>query len=139
LEIALVAAPLAPPADLTPPAAPVADAPVARPFRTVGIVSLGVGGAALVAGAITGGVSLAATSRAKGQCVNNECPPSAESDLATAHTTATVSTVCFVAAGAFVTAGVLALVFGDKPPPQAGKAHVEPWVGAGGAGLSGRF
>jgi hypothetical protein len=94
-------------------------------------------------GSATGAMSLSATSSASKSCVNNQCPPSTWSDIDSAHTTATISTVSFVAAGIGAALGVTSFVIGRSAPPAAGAAvtreRVTPWIGIGGAGVNGTF
>jgi hypothetical protein len=100
------------------------------------VVGIGVGSA-------TGAMSLSATNSASKSCVNNQCPPSTWSDIDSAHTTATISTVSFVAAGIGAALGVTSFVIGRSTPPAAGAAvtreRVTPWIGIGGAGVNGTF
>jgi hypothetical protein len=69
------------------------------------------------------------------------CPASTggQADLATARTWATVSTVSFVVASAGVIAGVVGLLTGKRADGNADQASVAPWLGAGAAGVHGRF
>jgi hypothetical protein len=100
--------------------------------------AFGVAGAAVVVGSIEGLVALSRRNAANGICRNKVCPPPAYDDLDAANTSATVSTVAFAVGIAAATVGVVNLVIKRKPPSSA-RAHVEPWVGAGAAGVWGRF
>lgn len=142
-----------------PPAAPavVALAPTQPPSdsspkkdHTLAYVALGVGGAGLVVGGITGFLALGKKSDLKG-CVDNGCPSSQEDTLDSAKTMATVSTVGFAVGFVGVGVGVVLLLTGGssnsaalaKPQlaqhePFAG-VHVEPWLSNEQAGLRGSF
>jgi hypothetical protein len=112
--------------------------------RTIAIAGFGVGAAGLAAGAITGLMSIQKTNQLKSTCgPSNTCAPSNASDLDAARTTATVSTIAFVVAGAGVAVGVGALLIGDRHSPDASApqtgVRVTPWIGLGAAGVRGSF
>jgi hypothetical protein len=75
------------------------------------------------------------------QCTNdNRGAP----DLHTARTWATVSTVSFAVGGAGALVGLVSLLSAGGGPapaasPTAGGLQVAPWIGAGTAGVHGRF
>jgi hypothetical protein len=107
----------------------------------VGLAAAGIG-----VGAVTGAMSLSSTSSAKGLCVNNNCPPASWSDIDSAHTTATVSTVAFCAAGVGAALVVISLFIDPhsgsaSPTAASAKIHVRPapWIGLGGSGIVGTF
>ena len=135
--------PASAPAD--PAATPIAESPAtdAHPhtMRTLAYVGFGVAIAGAAAGTITGLMSLSKTSSVKQSCDGNACPGSVQSDLDTAKSTATVSTIAFVVAGAGLGVGLTALIIGDGDgaSKETGRAHVTPWIGAGSAGLRGSF
>jgi hypothetical protein len=126
-------------------APPVAAPPPSHTARTIGVVGFGVGGAGLVVGAVTGLLSLQKTNALKSACDGNQCPTSSGSDLDTARSMATVSTLSFVVAGIGVGVGGGALLIGDKhggessPANAHAKPEVTPWIGLGAAGLRGTF
>jgi hypothetical protein len=112
----------------------------------------GLAGAGLLAGTITGAVSLSKTSgiRNSGQCSGDVCGPVEYDDISSAKTMATLSTVSFIVAGVGAVAGVVGLLMSassaepksDGPtdvPPTSKGPQVEPWIGLGAAGLRGRF
>jgi hypothetical protein len=100
------------------------------------VVGIGVGSA-------TGAMSLSTTGSASKSCVNNQCPPSTWNDIDSAHTTATISTVSFVAAGIGAALGVTSFLVGRSAPITGGAASIglraTPWIGAGSAGVDGTF
>jgi hypothetical protein len=133
----------------TAPAQPPADT-APKKSNTLAYVALGVGGAGLVVGGITGFLALGKKSDLKG-CVDTRCPSSQEDTLDSAKTMATVSTVGFAVGFVGVGVGVVLLLTGGgsnnaalaKPQlarhePFAG-VHVEPWLSNEQAGLRGTF
>ena len=137
----------------TPPPQPPADA-APRKNNTLAYVALGVGGAGLVVGGITGFLALGKKNDLK-DCVDTSggtrCPSSEKDTLDSAKTMATVSTVGFAVGFVGVGVGVVLLLTGGgsnnaalaKPQlarhePFAG-LHVEPWLSDEQAGLRGTF
>jgi hypothetical protein len=134
-----------PPPVVAPPPAP-APAPAGEPkqgsgLRTVGFVALGVGGAAIIGGVITGVMAKSAETKATDQCTDKVCPTAAESDFDSASSLATITNVLFIGGAVVAAAGVtLVLVGGPKgdAPAQAAQAprlRLAPVVGPAGAGL----
>jgi hypothetical protein len=119
---------------------PVAEAPPPEPRsgtrKVLMLGGFGLAGAGLAVGAITGVMSLSSTSAAKGQCIDTRCPRSAQADIDKANTTATISTIAFIAAGAGLALGVTGLVLGDGKPSS---ASARVWVGPTSAGFLGAF
>jgi hypothetical protein len=154
LTLPAVAAP--PIAALPPSTPPTEEAPPPPPGRSSGGKALVIGGFGLagfgvVVGSITGVLVLSKKSSLDSACSgSHQCGPSTYGDLDSANTLATVSTVAFITAGVGVAVGIVGLVVG-KPKsasPASGRvtgaspaleAHVEPWIGAGSAGLRGSF
>jgi hypothetical protein len=98
----------APPPRLTPPPTAASEPPRPEPAATVrakptldpntagrarGYVALGIGGAVLVAGVVTGIVAVSMSEDAKEQCAGERCPPSAAPSIDRANTMANVSNV----------------------------------------------
>ncbi|MBX3189980.1 MAG: hypothetical protein KF819_23345 [Labilithrix sp.] len=125
-----------------PSAAPVAASPLgpAPPPRTekkisplvyagfgTAIVGIGVGTA-------TGIMTLSTASTLKDTCRSGQCPPASQSDLDSASTTGTVSTVAFVIGLAGVAMGVAGLVMTNAEPARTG-LRIVPGPG----GVSGTF
>lgn len=92
----------------------------------VGIVGVGVG-------AVTGILTLSKAGTLKDACVSEKCPPSSQSDLDSAGTTGTISTIGFIVGAVGLTVGVVTLLL-DKPS-SANAAHV--WITP--VGAMGRF
>jgi hypothetical protein len=77
-------------------------------LKIAGIVTLGVGGAGLILGAITGGLAIGDhTTLVNGGCGSSACPPSQQSNLDSYHTMGTLSTIGFVAGGVLAAAGIV--------------------------------
>jgi hypothetical protein len=129
--------------------APASDAG-SKKSNTLAYVALGVGGAGLLVGGITGILALGKKSDLKG-CVDDRCPTSQKDTLDSAKSIATVSTVGFAVGLVGVGVGVVLLLTGSgsssaslapakvaQREPVRG-VHVTPWVGGDRAGLSGTF
>ncbi len=92
--------------------------------RTIGWITVGVGGAAAVLGGVTGAITLF------GPCAHKTC---ASDQRDYASTTGAISTVSLVAAGALVLGGFVLVL--TAPSSRSSSAAVLPrW-----AGLSGTF
>jgi len=145
---------VAPPVAETPPPGPPPAAPPpadqgAQPkkgsgLRTVGFVALGVGGAAIIGGVITGLMAKSAESSATGQCESKVCPTAAASDFDSASSLATVTNVLFIGGGVLAAAGVTLVIVGGKgggepaKPASLRRLELAPAVAADGAGLFAR-
>jgi hypothetical protein len=113
----------------------------------------GVAGAAVIAGSVTGALSMSKTNSVKSStaCTGNVCGPQAYDDISSARSMATISTVSFVVAGAGAVIGVIGLLTGnssspagssttpEKTPTEESTSRIEPWLGLGAAGLRGTF
>jgi hypothetical protein len=126
--------------------------------------AVAVGGAGAVAGIVTGVMTLSKTSSLSSECPNHDCvKPQARSDYNSANTTATVSTVGFIVAGAGAAVAIVSLIVGHKTsdsspastppddnatpgsdpaadhPAQESRLRMTPWIGLGAAGINGSF
>ncbi len=119
-------APTAPVAMPTP--APPADPPD-HPLFTPGIITLAIGGAALAAGGITGGLTLAQASDIKATCNDTQCPPDQESEANSAKTLGHVSTTMFIVGGVAAATGIVLLLMPSSSPSEA-PAPPQPTLGA---------
>lgn len=112
----------------------------------------GLAGAGVIVGSITGILSMSKTSSIKGStgCSGTVCGPTEYSDISSAKSMATLSTVSFIAAGAGAALGVIGLLTGngasaapsatpEKPPADETTSRIEPWLGLGAAGVRGTF
>ena len=105
-----------------------------------GLAVVGIG-----VGAVTGALTLSKASDVEPQCANDICAPSARGDLDSANTFATVSTIAFIAGGAFAVAGVVGF-FLPRRPAHANASAGMAWrssdgrtVTFGPAGIGGTF
>jgi hypothetical protein len=122
----------------TPPAVPGPAGP--RSLIVPAGVCFGVGGAALLAGAITGGVSLSAANDVKSRCsAGGHCLASDQAKAASAGQLADVSTGMFVAGGVAVATGVVLAVLraGGRKERTEPAVHVD--IGLGYGALRGGF
>ncbi len=101
------------------PAIPPAEEPRPSFWRTKSpaYAAFGLGGAGVVIGAVTGGMSLGKVSDLKARCPGGACAPGDQGDLDTAGALGTTSTVAFAVGAVAVAAGVVLLVV-NRPPKQ---------------------
>jgi hypothetical protein len=97
-----------------------------------GYVALGLGGASLVAGVVTGALLLAERSSLEEQCIDNECVHGAEGDLDTYNALRPVTTITLAVGAAGIAAGLLLVFVIDDGDTAA-------VVGPGWLGARGRF
>jgi len=148
-----------PPAEHPEPSGPTSHSPTVVTF-----VGIGVGGAGLITGSITGLLSMSKTSSLKTECLQKRCTTTtALNDYHSAGTLATISDIGFIAAGVGAAVAVATLIIGhdasggattpethpsgdapatgepeSSPAPQS-QLRVIPWVGLGSAGIAGVF
>jgi hypothetical protein len=156
--------------DVTPPEAEPTQAPAEHPSEPSGptshsptvltFVGIGVGGAGLVTGAITGLLSISKTSSLKNECTDNHCTSKNNglSDYNSANTLATISDIGFVVAGVGAAVAITTLILGHEvsgaaatpeaptgapsstaPDSPQSRLRVVPWIGVGSAGVVGVF
>lgn len=107
--------------------------------RLLGYVALGVGGASLAVGVITGSMATSRHSEASRECPDFKCfEGTAGADAVRGfRTLSTVSTVAYVAgAVSLATGGVLLLT---APSGKPKRAQVAPYLGLASAGVAGSF
>jgi hypothetical protein len=109
----------------------------AKGNRTLAYVALGVGGALLVTGAVTGVLALGKHSSLNSSCPGGTCTPDQQSNIDSYHTMGLVSTVGFI--GGAVVGGLGAYLFFTSSPAQPAKTGVVPYLGPGTLGAYGRF
>ena len=109
-------------------------------LKIAGFVVLGLGGAGLIAGAVTGGIALGKHGDLAKICGagGNSCPSSAQSTIDTYNTMGTVSTVSFIVAGVALAAG-LTMVLLAPSSKKSNAAFIQPYVGLGSVGAFGQF
>ncbi len=91
----------------------------------------------LAVGAVTGLLTLSKASSLDDVCRGDRCPPSAQSDLDSASTMGTISTVAFAVAGAGLAVGAAGLLLSKSEPTTSPSARI--FVVPGGAGLRTTF
>ncbi|HYQ04098.1 MAG TPA: PEGA domain-containing protein [Polyangiaceae bacterium] len=115
--------------------------PSGKKSKVPAIVAFSIGGAGLIAGGITGGIAISKA----GNCPNKVCDT--QSDLDSAKSMATISTIGFSVGIAGVAVGTILLLTGgsssEKPThaleQPARKFAMQPWVGVNSVGLAGSF
>jgi hypothetical protein len=100
--------------------------------KTLGIVALGVGGAGLMVGSITGLVAISRHGDLQTNCPGGQCPESQQKNLDSYRTFSTISTIGFIVAGAGAIGGMTLLL--TSPSPREGRAQVSPYISPTGAG-----
>jgi len=117
------------------------SSPALSAMTTWGWVGVGVGGAALLGGAITGGMALSVASDIKAKCPDGNCPDDKKGDVDKMDTLAATSTALLVVGGAVAATGAVLLILDatseSKGSTEAASVQLAP-LGAG-LGLSGRF
>jgi len=115
--------------------------PAVKKSKAPAFVAFGIGGAGLIVGGITGALAFGKAS----DCPNKVCE--SQSDLDSAKTLATVSTIGFGVGIAGVAVGTILLLTGNsstEKPAQAKKLPapklaVQPWFGVSSVGVTGSF
>ena len=101
---------------------------------------LAVVGAAV--GGVTGVLTLSKAGDVKTQCENNVCDPAAKSELDSASSLATISTIGFAVAGAGAVLAVVGLLLPKTSTETAlhsTERRAAVWIGPGGMGVQGSF
>jgi hypothetical protein len=105
--------------------------------KTIGFVTIGVGGAALIAGAVTGALALGRESELSKVCPAAQCPPSQQPTIDGYTTLRVISMSTLISGGVLAAAGtVLVLTAGSAPPHE---ASIRPAIGPGYLGVTGSF
>lgn len=136
-DVVLTVPPVPPPEPPAPPVHPT-SAGASTALVRVGFATAIVGGAV---GLLSGLTAWNKKSQLESECPTDACTTSgAQQDLSTAKTWGNVSTVAFAIGGAGVVVGVIGLLTGRSDGDVHGASTgVSPWIGAGAAGLHGRF
>jgi hypothetical protein len=98
---------------------------------------VGVGGAFLAAGGVTGLLAMNQEKKLRTSCPNKTCDEG--SDLKQANTQATLSTIFFGVGGAAVVTGAVLLLTGTPSQSESARRSITPQIGLGTVGVSGRF
>lgn len=108
--------------------------------RTLTYVTLGVGGASLIAGGVTGLLALRKRGDLRDECEGERCPPSSQHKIDTYHTFGTVSGATLALGVAGLGTGlVLLLTEPRRHEPTSAKLLVRPLLGFGVVGAEGSF
>lgn len=104
-------------------------------------IGFGLAGVGLTVGGITGALAYSKTGAAKDQCTGNVCPTTAESDIDSAKSMGTISTVSFAVGLVGAAVGVYGLMNPSEPEPSGSARSVrwQPTVGLGNVGVVGQF
>ena len=137
-----MAAPTQPPAPTTAPVAPQPAAPSDKnnTQKTIGWIGVGVGGAGLIVGSVTGLMAMSKRSSLSDTKLCSadlqHCPPEFDSKVSSYNSLRTVSTIGFFAGGVLAAAGITLVL---TAPKQESKATVGLWLSPNGAALTGGF
>ncbi|NUQ74480.1 MAG: tetratricopeptide repeat protein [Polyangiaceae bacterium] len=109
-----------------------------RWLRTAGIIGMGIGGAGLAVWGVTGGIALMQRSDLEDRgCRGGDCPAGVD---AGSYSALRVTSMIGLYSGiGFAGAGTLLFLLAPSPSKSTGAARIEPWVGAGSAGVRGAF
>ena len=116
--------------------------------KTLAIAALGVGGAGLIFGSITGVLAIGQHGDLSDRCPDGRCPNDASGDVDSYKTMGTLSTIGFIVGGVGLTAGAVLWFTAPKETSTGYKTVTrtassgfswQPYVGAGGGGVTGRF
>lgn len=108
--------------------------------KTIGYVSLAVGGAGLIAGTAFGLAARSTRSDLDAACLNDVCSESQRDNYDKGKMQANIATGGFLVGGIGLGLGAVLLLTGPKDKEsEAEKASVRPYVGPTGGGVYGRF
>jgi hypothetical protein len=133
-----VVAPAAGPGGDAAPSPPPAKS---SPLKLVGWIGVGLGGASLIAGGVTGAMAASKASELKNACPENRCPPDQQGNIDSYNTLGTVSTITLIGGGVLAAGGVALLLFSPSATTEvkAGSLTFQPMVGPGSLGATGTF
>ena len=145
VRLVFAAGPAATPSSAGTPAGPTAasatsPAPdTATNQRLLGFIGIGVGGAALVTGAVFAGLAASAKSELDADCPNRRCEPEFHDQNAAYGTKKTIASIGLI--GGAVLAGAGAVLVFTSPAPTAGARGLRwrGYVSVGSAGVLGAF
>ncbi len=95
-------------------------------LRTIGFVAIGVGGAGLIAGGVTGGLAMGKHGELEDNCLNGSCPEAQQDTLDSYHTLGTVSAIGFIAGGVIAATGVVLVLVAPSDPQEPASAKLAP-------------
>lgn len=106
------------------------------PIRTLSYIAMGLGGATMIAGTVTGLIAYSKQKELESSCSNGDCPPQLAPELNDYETYRVVALVG-LAGGALIAGGGVAAYF--LFPEQEQQAGIHPYLSPTGFGLVGRF
>jgi hypothetical protein len=137
--VKLAPAQIAKPSAISPYSPPPAEPPPREPNHSTAYAALGVGGVGLATGAIFGLMAMAKKNELERACPNKVCVDNQNDKIEAGKTFGIVSTVGFVVGGVGLATGAILYLAQGTRKTAGSRRGVTPWVGIGGAGLSGRF
>ena len=116
--------------------------PSSSTLRTAGFVSMGVGGAMILGGVVTGLMGKSKLSQLESDCPDKRCSPDKQSDADSIKSLQTMTNVLWIGGAVVAGAGAAMFVIGSKKTDEAAaRVRVVPVAASGGGGLfaTGRF
>jgi hypothetical protein len=108
--------------------------------RTLGILSLSVGAAGLVAFGVTGALALGERGKLDDHCDDSRCPQEYSSDIDRYNTLRTTATITLISGGVLAALGVTLLLAGPSEHAESRQqAKLQPWIGLGSIGVRGQL
>jgi hypothetical protein len=110
------------------------------PNRTPAYVALGIGGAGLLVGTITGVIAIGKAGDLKNKCNSDkQCDPSLQSDVDSYKSIGGISTIAFIVGGVGVATGAVLYLTAAPKKEAPTAAWISPYVSGTGGGVTGRF
>jgi hypothetical protein len=115
-------------------------APPVSPIRTAGWVTIGLGAAGVIAGAVAGGLAVAKDEELK-QCLGGACSTFKPDDLNNYNMLKGISSTGLIGGAVTLAGGVTLVLVAPNPSPASASMQVRlsPWIGLGSVGLRGAF
>ncbi len=139
ISVALDAASATSSGTTAPPPPRGGDTTTGRQISPIVWIGAGVAVVGLGVGTVTGILALGKSSTVKKECSGTTCPKSAQSDVDSGRTDATISTIGFVAGGVGVAVAAVGWFVLSKPASGSSHPTVTPAFGANWLGASGTF
>jgi hypothetical protein len=106
---------------------------------TVGSVAVGVGTLGLVAGVVSGAISVSKNATLREACPDGNCPPEYHDDLQLFRTTRDISTVGYIVAAVGLPLGAILMLTAPAESSPTGSGSTGVWLGAASGGIFGTF
>ncbi len=114
-------------------------APATSLRRTIGFVTIGVGGVALIAGAVTGALALGRESELSSVCPDTQCLPGQQTAIDGYNTLRVVAMSTLIGGGVLAATGTILVLTGRPVPRHEASASILPAIGPGYLGVTGSF